>query len=141
MDTRLFVDRIRDGGWVPYYDPTSDPVRAVSMGHRLALELFEVVAWGMTIVFALADVVTTVVGLTHQPVTEVVPTSLWVLAHFGWPGLVLEHVVVLAFLAVLWQLLPRPYRLVVPLEGSLAGYLIAHGNLVLLLVHWAAHTG
>jgi len=106
--------------------------------HELAFDLFEVVAWGMTITFALADVVTTAIGLPHPLLSEAVPSSLWVINTYGWVGLAVEHALALGLLAVMWSLLPRPYRLVVPLEGAFAGYLITHSNLVTLLTHGVA---
>ena len=125
----------RYGGWVPYYEERHDPVHVMSMEHSLAFGLFEVVAWGMTISFAIADVVTTGYGLNHPALAEAVPISSWVIARFGWPGLALEHVLTLALLVVLWQVLPRPYRVVVPLEGAWAGYVITHSNLVVLITN------
>lgn len=135
MAARGSLSSARYGGWIPWYDERLDPIHSMSMEHSLALGLFEVVAWGMTISFAIADVVTTALGLTHPMLTEAVPLSQWVIAEFGWPGLALEHALTLVFLAVLWQALPRPYRVVVPLEGAWAGYLITHSNLVMLLTH------
>lgn len=125
----------RHGGWVPYYEERLDPIHSISMEHELAFGLFEVVAWGMTISFAVADVLTTSFGLTHPTLAEAVPVSRWVIERFGWPGLAVEHALTLLLLAVLWQALPRPYRVVVPLEGAWAGYLITHSNLVVLLTH------
>lgn len=135
MSVRGLVAATVDGGWVPFYDPGRDPVRTITDEHLLAVELFEVVAWGMTIVFSLTDVLTTILGLGHPALTEAVPASRWVIGRYGWLGLAVEHAVVLAILVGLWRLLPKPYRLVVPLEGAWAGYIIAHGNLVLLLTH------
>ena len=126
---------VRYGGWVPYYEERLDPVHAVSMEHALAISLFEVVAWGLTITFAAVDVVTTSFGLTHPTLTEAVPVSQWVIGRYGWPGLAAQHLLTMAFLALLWQSLPRPYRVVVPLEGAWAGYIVTHSNLVLLLTH------
>ena len=125
---------LRHGGWLPFYDERVDPIHALSMEHALAFGLFEVVAWGMTLCFAAADVVTTAHGLAHPMLSEAVPSSQWVLARFGWPGLAVGHAIVMVLLAVLWQSLPRPYRVVVPLEGAWAGYLITHNNIVALLV-------
>lgn len=135
MAVRGRLASARYGGWVPYYEERFDPVHVAFREHALAFELFEVVAWGMAISFAVADVVTTSVGLTHPRLTEAVPVSQWVIARFGWPGLAVEHALTLALLAVLWQALPRPYRVVVPLEGAWAGYVITHSNLVVLLAH------
>ena len=129
------LSAVRYGGWVPYYEERRDPVHAMSMEYSVAFGLFEVVAWGMTISFAIADVVTTGYGLTHPTLTEAVPISSWVIARFGWSGLALQHVLTLALLAVLWQALPRPYRVVVPLEGAWAGYVITHSNLVVLITN------
>lgn len=125
----------RNGGWVPFYDERMDPIHAATMEHGEAFRLFEVVAWGLTIAFAVADVVTTSIGLAHPMLTEAVPISRWVIERFGWLGLAVEHALTLALLAVLWQVLPRPYRVVVPLEGAWAGYIITHSNLVVLLTH------
>lgn len=124
---------VRFGGWVPYYEEHLDPVHSISMQHALAFGLFEVVAWGLTITFTLVDVVTTSFGLSHPMLVEAVPISRWVIARFGWPGLAVQHVLTLAFLALLWQSLPRPYRVVVPLEGAWAGYIVTHSNLVVLI--------
>lgn len=135
MSVRGLLGSTRDGGWVPYYDPQRDPVNVMTIEHALAFELFEVVAWGLTITFALADLLTTALGLPHPLLSEAVPATLWVVEQFGWPGLAVEHALTIGLLAVMWQLLPRPYRLVVPLEGALAGYLITHNNLVTLLTH------
>ena len=135
MSARDPLSSFRYGGWVPYYEERLDPVHAMSMEHALAFGLFEVVAWGMTISFAIADVVTTGYGLTHPTLTEAVPISSWVIAQFGWPGLALEHAMMLVLLAGLWQALPRPYRVVVPLEGAWAGYIITHSNLVVLITN------
>jgi len=137
MSVRGLVAATRDGAWVPYYDPRTDPLHVVTDEHRLALELFEVVAWGLTIVFALFDVWTTALGLPHPLLTEAVPLTLSIIARFGWLGLAAEHALTIGFLAALWRLLPRPYRVVVPLEGAWAGYLITHNNLVALLVSGA----
>ena len=135
MSVRGKLVESRGGGWVPYYDPGRDPVNALVDEHVLAFELIEVVAWGMTITFALADLWTTAIGLSHPGLAEAVPSTLWIVEQYGWPGLAVEHALTLAFLAALWQVLPRPYRVIVPLEGALAGYLIAHNNLVALLTH------
>ena len=135
MPERRMLASVRYGGWVPYYEERLDPVHAVAMEHALAFSLFEVVAWGMTITFAGVDVVTTSFGLSHPALTEAVPVSSMVIARYGWPGLAVQHVLILALLALLWQSLPRPYRVVVPLEGAWAGYIATHSNLVLLLTH------
>lgn len=135
MSVRAFLDASRGGGWIPYYDPRRDPVNAVIGEHTIAFELVEVVAWGMTIAFALADLWTTAIGLPHPLLSEAVPVTLWVVERYGWLGLALEHALTLGVLVLLWQLLPRPYRVVVPLEGAMAGYLITHNNLVTLLTH------
>lgn len=135
MDEPGFLDSFRHGGWVPYYEERWDPVHAVSMEHAQAFGLFEVVAWGLTITFAAVDVVTTSLGLAHPMLVEAVPISSWVIDRFGWPGLAVEHALTLAFLGVLWQTLPRPYRVVVPLEGAWAGYIVTHSNFVVLLTH------
>lgn len=135
MAVRSRLGSARHGGWVPYYEERFDPVHVVWTEHALAFELFEVVAWGMTISFAVADVLTTSIGLAHPMLTEAVPVSLWVVERFGWPGLAVEHALTIALLAALWQALPRPYRVVVPLEGAWAGYIVTHSNLVLLLTH------
>lgn len=128
-------ESVRYGGWVPCYEERLDPVHAMSMEYALAFQLFEVVAWGLTISFAAADVVTTSLGLPHPMLTEAVPLSRWVIDRFGWPGLAIEHALTICILAVLWQALPRPYRIVVPLEGAWAGYVVTHSNLVVLLTH------
>lgn len=131
---RLFV-ATRHGRWLPYYDEATDPIHAIAMEYALAFSLFEVVAWGMTIVFAAADVITTAVGLPHPMLAESVPITQWVVSQYGWPGLVVEHLVTLGVLAGMWHILPRPYRLIVPLEGAWAGYLITHSNIVALVTH------
>lgn len=141
MSARGLLEGTRNGGWVPYYDPARDPLHAVTDEHRLALELFEVVAWGLTIVFALVDLLSTAVGLPHPLLSEAVPLTLLLVGRFGLVGLAVEHVLTLGFLAVLWQLLPRPYRVVVPLEGAWAGYLITHNNLVALVSSGALFAG
>lgn len=135
MSVRGLLSGGRGGGWVPYYDPARDPVKATIREHALAFDLIEVVAWGMTITFAVADLWTTALGLPHPLLSEAVPVTLWIVEQYGWPGLALEHALTLGFLATLWQLLPRPYRVIVPLEGAMAGYLITHNNLVVLLTH------
>lgn len=137
MSVRGLLGSTRGGGWVPYYDPRHDPVTEMTDEYALAFDLFEVVAWGLTITFALADLVTTAVGLPHPLLSEAVPSTLWVVEQFGWPGLAVEHALTIGLLAAMWQLLPRPYRVVVPLEGAFAGYLITHNNLVTLLSHGA----
>lgn len=141
MSARGLLEGTRDGGWVPYYDPGRDPLYALTDEHRLALELFEVVAWGLTIVFALVDLLSTAVGLPHPFLVEAVPLTLVVVERFGVLGLAVEHVLTLGLLAALWQLLPRPYRVVVPLEGAWAGYIITHNNLVALLSSGALPVG
>ena len=141
MSARGLLAGTRDGGWVPYYDPARDPLYALTDEHRLALELFEVVVWGLTIVFALVDLLSTAVGLPHPFLVEAVPLTLVVVERFGVLGLAVEHVLTLGLLAALWQLLPRPYRVVVPLEGAWAGYLITHNNLVVLLTSGALPVG
>ena len=135
MVVRGSLASLRHGGWVPYYEERLDPVHAVSMEHAQAFALFEVVAWGLTISFALADVLTTSFGLAHPELAEAVPISRWVIARYGWPGLAVGHALTIAFLAGLWQVLPRPYRVVVPMEGAWAGYIITHSNLVVLVTH------
>lgn len=135
MSVRGLLGSTAEGRWIPFYDPRYDPVHEMTDEHALAFDLFEVVAWGLTIAFVLADLVTTALGLPHPLLTEAVPVTLWVVERFGWPGLAVEHALTLAFLAALWRLLPRPYRLVVPLEGAFAGYLITHNNLITLLSH------
>lgn len=135
MSVRGKLVESRGGGWVPYYEPGRDPVNALVGEHALAFELIEVVAWGMTIIFALADLWTTAIGLPHPMLAEAVPSTLWIVEQYGWPGLAVEHALTLGFLATLWQFLPQPYRVIVPLEGAFAGYLITHNNLVALLAH------
>lgn len=131
---RLFVS-VRYGGWIPFYEERLDPIHSASMEYALAFGLFEVVAWGLTISFAAADVLTTSLGISHPMLSEAVPVSRWVIERFGWPGLAVAHALILTVLGLLWQSLPRPYRLVVPLEGAWAGYLVTHSNLVVLLTH------
>lgn len=135
MPVRGVFGSIRDGGWVPWYDPSHDPIKSVTSEHALAFDLVEVVAWGLTITFALSDLLTTVLGLPHPLLFEAVPSTLWVVEQFGWPGLAVKHALTIGLLAAMWQLLPRPYRVVVPLEGAFAGYMVTHSNLVTLLSH------
>lgn len=133
VPVRRLVAESRHGRWLPYYEEATDPIHEIAMEHALAFSLFETVAWGMTIVFAATDVVTTAFGLPHPLLTESVPITRWIVAEFGWSGLVVEHAVVLGLLGAMWHVLPRPYRIVVPLEGAWAGYLIVHSNLVTIV--------
>lgn len=121
-----------------YYEERLDPIHATSMEYAFAFGLFEVVAGGLTVTFAAADVLTTSLGLSHPMLVEAVPVSRWVIERFGWPGLAVEHALALALLGVLWQALPRPYRVVGPLEGASAGYTVTHSNLVVLFDHGVA---
>lgn len=130
VPVRRLAAESRHGRWLPYYEEATDPIHGLAMEYALAFALFETVAWGMTIVFAATDVVTTAFGLPHPLLAESVPITRWIVAEFGWPGLVVEHAVVLGLLGAMWYVLPRPYRIVVPLEGAWAGYLIVHSNLV-----------
>lgn len=119
------------GRWVPFYDPTSDPVRALTLQHRRSYTVGEVLLWSAAILFMITDVVSTLIGLTHPGITERMAVTRLAL-QFGWPGLVVKKTIVLVMIFTFWSMLPRPYRLAIPATAAGAGYLTVENNLIVL---------
>lgn len=125
---------LADGLWIPYYDPRLDPIRRVALQHAQTYVVVERAAWVAAVFFIVADLITTLLGLSHPLLAEGSPHSQ-VALQFGWVGMIAKTMVVIGAVAGLWAILPRPYRLVVPLTAAIAGTLPFVNNLVLLVEH------
>lgn len=131
--TRLLAAVAR-GRWVPFYDPTRDPVRRLALGHARAYARIEIALWTAALVFVVADVATTLLGLPHPAVVERVAMTRWAL-RFGWPGLLAKQCAVVLLIGGLWLALPRPYRAAIPGTAAAAGYVATNNNVAVLLAH------
>lgn len=129
------MSRVGGGRWVPLYDPERDPIREVVLRRRREYRALETATWVLALGLDAGDFVTTYVGVAHPSITEGVPLSRWVIATYGWPGLLVEHLLAGVLLLVLWLALSRPYRLVVPGVAAWAGFVVIGGNLQRLLEH------
>lgn len=135
MRASAALESVRGGRWVPYYEPRTDPIHRLAVDNSTGFRRLEVGFWALALVFDVLDLVTTWLGVGHPGLIEGVPFSRWVLEHFGFAGLLVEHVGALVILAVLWYILPKPYRLVVPGQFTVVGAVIVAAN----LAHLAAH--
>lgn len=122
------------GRWVPLYDPTRDPVRAYARHHAATYRQLEVAVWVAAVLFLGTDVLTTIVGLSHPGIGEGVAMTRLAL-RFGWLGLVAKKCAVTGLIAGLWLVLPRPYRLAIPLTAVMAGAITVSNNVAVLIQH------
>lgn len=103
----------RGGKSVPRFDLSSlsnlTPDR-----HRLrTFESLEIVLWSAVVLTALADLLLTAVGLS-MGFSERNRFGAWVLSTWGFAGLIVLKLVVIAVAAVAWWRIPDQYRIAIP---------------------------
>lgn len=122
------------GRWVPFYDPARDPIRILAMQHRVFYQRVELWFWLMALAFLISDAITTLIGFSHPGISESVAVTR-VALEFGWIGIAVKKTIVITLILGCWLVLPRPYRLVIPITAAITGFITVRNNVTVLLHH------
>ena len=92
-----------------------------------------VLLWvGAIVFFGAGDVITTIFGLSFQPVVEVGPIVELFIHEFGMIAIIFLKIGVFIFGYLLWRVAPAPHNTGVPLGLSSLGVLVTGWNLIII---------
>jgi hypothetical protein len=84
--------------------------------------------------FGVGDLVTTIVGLQFEPITEAGPATALLLEQLGLLILPVWKVVTFACCYVFWKIIPSPHNLGIPLALAFVGTLVTAWNTGVFIV-------
>jgi hypothetical protein len=100
-----------------------------------ALEVADRELWVLAVLFfGVGDLLTTGIGLSVNGVSEIAPVVKVTITHYGLLALVLLKVLGITWAYALWTVVPRPYRVGIPLGLTIIGIPVTAWNVHVVLV-------
>lgn len=123
----------------PGYTPSTDPLHRVAVRHARAYRYTSYCLWGLAILGAVGDIVTTWIGVTalwggpYDSLYEAVGVTAWVLDTIGMWGLIPQKALGLGFAWGVSRAFPRPYPLGIAVTVACVNGVVTIHNLQTLL--------